>query len=128
MNLMDDPNVQQTVHNFGDGNFTAIAGRDLYITTSPPPPDPRPSTPPRAPRRRPGKYASGGLFAAVVSLVFAATMLDRPPSPPSVWPEGKTALCKDGEYSPSRHRSGTCSRHGGVVYWRFAADDPFWRQ
>lgn len=32
-------------------------------------------------------------------------------------PSGATAQCKDGTYSYSRHRSGTCSGHGGVRTW-----------
>ncbi|PXW16898.1 DUF3761 domain-containing protein [Paraburkholderia caballeronis] len=32
-------------------------------------------------------------------------------------PDGATARCRDGTYSFSRHRSGTCSRHGGVAEW-----------
>jgi 5-methylcytosine-specific restriction endonuclease McrA len=32
-------------------------------------------------------------------------------------PPGATALCRDGTYSFSRHRSGTCSYHGGVARW-----------
>ena len=28
-----------------------------------------------------------------------------------------TAVCRDGSYSHSTHRSGTCSRHGGVAEW-----------
>ncbi|MEJ8799236.1 DUF3761 domain-containing protein [Trinickia caryophylli] len=32
-------------------------------------------------------------------------------------PPGATARCRDGSYSFSRHRSGTCSRHGGVAEW-----------
>jgi hypothetical protein len=32
-------------------------------------------------------------------------------------PEGATARCRDSSYSFSRHRSGTCSRHGGVESW-----------
>jgi Protein of unknown function (DUF3761) len=28
-----------------------------------------------------------------------------------------TAICRDGEYSYSQHRTGTCSRHGGVKEW-----------
>ena len=30
---------------------------------------------------------------------------------------GATAQCRDGSYSYSRSRSGTCSRHGGVARW-----------
>lgn len=32
-------------------------------------------------------------------------------------PVGATARCRDGTYSFSRHRSGTCSHHGGVEEW-----------
>lgn len=30
---------------------------------------------------------------------------------------GPTARCRDGSYSYSQHRSGTCSHHGGVARW-----------
>jgi hypothetical protein len=33
-------------------------------------------------------------------------------------PAGATAVCADGSYSFSQHRSGTCSHHGGVANWR----------
>jgi uncharacterized protein DUF3761 len=32
-------------------------------------------------------------------------------------PPGATAQCRDGTYSFSQHRSGTCSGHGGVAQW-----------
>jgi len=32
-------------------------------------------------------------------------------------PNGATAKCRDGTYSHSAHRSGTCTRHGGVAQW-----------
>jgi hypothetical protein len=32
-------------------------------------------------------------------------------------PGGATAVCRDGTYSSSQHRSGTCSHHGGVGRW-----------
>jgi hypothetical protein len=32
-------------------------------------------------------------------------------------PAGASAQCRDGTYSFSQHRSGTCSRHGGVANW-----------
>ena len=41
----------------------------------------------------------------------------RRPENCSAPPNGATARCRDGTYSFSRHRSGTCSRHGGVVQW-----------
>jgi len=36
----------------------------------------------------------------------------------SSWPVGATARCRDGTYSFSQTRSGTCSHHGGVAEWR----------
>ena len=35
----------------------------------------------------------------------------------SAIPKGATAQCRDGSYSFSQHRSGTCSHHGGVAKW-----------
>ncbi|QGN00004.1 DUF3761 domain-containing protein (plasmid) [Methylocystis parvus] len=32
-------------------------------------------------------------------------------------PDGATAKCRDGEFSFSHSRSGTCSGHGGVGSW-----------
>ena len=32
-------------------------------------------------------------------------------------PAGASAKCRDGSYSFSQHRSGTCSHHGGVAIW-----------
>lgn len=32
-------------------------------------------------------------------------------------PQGATALCRDGTYSFSQSRRGTCSHHGGVEQW-----------
>ena len=32
-------------------------------------------------------------------------------------PAGSTAKCRDGTYSFSQHRRGTCSGHGGVATW-----------
>jgi hypothetical protein len=32
-------------------------------------------------------------------------------------PQGATAQCRDGTYSFSKNRRGTCSRHGGVAKW-----------
>ena len=44
---------------------------------------------------------------------------DRVPSPvfSDTRPAGASARCRDGSYSFSRHRRGTCSHHGGVAEW-----------
>lgn len=43
----------------------------------------------------------------------------RVPSPvfSDTRPAGATARCRDGSYSFSQHRRGTCSHHGGVAVW-----------
>jgi uncharacterized protein YgiM (DUF1202 family) len=43
----------------------------------------------------------------------------RVPSPvfSETRPDGATARCRDGSYSFSQHRRGTCSYHGGVAEW-----------
>ena len=43
-------------------------------------------------------------------------VVHSPAYAPSV-PSGASAVCRDGTYSFSRHRSGTCSGHGGVARW-----------
>jgi hypothetical protein len=50
------------------------------------------------------------LLCLLTSLVPAAAGASS--SPP-----GATARCRDGTYSFSKHRSGTCSHHGGVAGW-----------
>lgn len=42
--------------------------------------------------------------------------VQRPTKAPSA-PAGATARCRDGTYSFSQHRQGTCSHHGGVAEW-----------
>lgn len=39
------------------------------------------------------------------------------PAYSSTIPPGATAICKDGTYSFSQNRRGTCSGHGGVAEW-----------
>jgi hypothetical protein len=39
------------------------------------------------------------------------------PTNASSAPAGATAKCRDGTYSFSQHRQGTCSGHGGVAQW-----------
>jgi hypothetical protein len=37
-----------------------------------------------------------------------------------------TARCRDGAFSYSAHRSGTCSYHGGVAQWAADFQEPGW--
>ena len=45
------------------------------------------------------------------------TPVHRPAGDDNGRPQGDAALCRDGTYSFSQHRSGTCSGHGGVQRW-----------
>jgi hypothetical protein len=49
------------------------------------------------------------LILAVLIIVVAITM--------RITGVGATARCRDGTYSWSGHRSGTCSGHHGVAVW-----------
>lgn len=49
-------------------------------------------------------------MVVAVGLAAAVAAFAKPPP-------GATALCRDGTYSFSKHRSGTCSHHGGVAKW-----------
>lgn len=51
---------------------------------------------------------------ALLCLLVALLPVAASAGPP---PPGATARCRDGTYSFSRHRSGTCSHHGGVAVW-----------
>ena len=51
-------------------------------------------------------------FAAALLAALLAVPVSHATPPP-----GATAKCRDGTYSFSKHRSGTCSYHGGVAKW-----------
>jgi hypothetical protein len=46
----------------------------------------------------------------------SGNVIHSPAKAPSA-PQGATAVCRDGSYSFSQHRQGTCSHHGGVSRW-----------
>lgn len=46
----------------------------------------------------------------------AELVTDEETGDPVPVPDGASAVCRDGTYSFSRQRSGTCSRHGGVAH------------
>jgi hypothetical protein len=51
-------------------------------------------------------------------VVLSAAQLSRSaPTGAAATPSGATARCRDGSYSYSQHRQGTCSHHGGVAEW-----------
>ena len=44
-------------------------------------------------------------------------VVKRQPTLAELRAKGVSAVCNDGTYSYSQHRSGTCSHHGGVRTW-----------
>ncbi len=73
-----------------------------------------------------GETVGAAVCTNVSAFPVRPTVAARPPlaaqlgtaqSPQRQAPSGATALCRDGTYSFSAHRRGTCSHHGGVATW-----------
>ena len=61
------------------------------------------------------------LAAATASCVSVAVIEE--PRAPTAETRKPTAKCRDGSFSYSKHRSGTCSSHGGVQEWMTDASE-----
>src|SRR5207248_214409 len=59
---------------------------------------------------------SSGLGVGTARHTYALST-QQPQHPTPAAPAGTTARCRDGSYSFSKHRNGTCSHHGGVATW-----------
>jgi hypothetical protein len=53
------------------------------------------------------------VLLALATLAVSVPLVASAKAPPP----GATARCRDGTYSYSKHRRGTCSHHGGVAEW-----------
>jgi Protein of unknown function (DUF3761) len=73
------------------------------------------------PAAAPAKTATPAAPAATAAKSSTATKSAPTATAGNTDPAGATAKCKDGTYSKSAHRSGTCSSHGGVAEWLTAA-------
>lgn len=71
------------------------------------------TAPAAAPRAAPSPRAAPASRAAPA----AAAPVTIPTRAIPGSPAGASALCSDGTYSQSQHRSGSCSSHGGVKQW-----------
>ncbi|MEB3052356.1 DUF1524 domain-containing protein [Mycolicibacter sp. MYC123] len=91
------------------------AGCDAKTDPLPPPTltsssaTPSRSTPRPSPARRPAPASPCYVNVRGECVSFPADF-DSPPA-------GVNALCRDGAYSFSNHRKGSCARHGGVARW-----------
>ncbi|MBZ5532082.1 MAG: DUF3761 domain-containing protein [Acidobacteriia bacterium] len=72
---------------------------------------PKPSPTPQA---APGRTGSCG---ADYYRNSSGVCIHRPVKTKGAVPAGATAQCRDGSYSFSQHRKGTCSHHGRVAKW-----------
>jgi len=80
-----------------------------FAQSSPHQPSPN-QTPPQQKQSKP-KCTDTGTY-----LNSAGETVKRPENC-SAPPQGATAQCRDGAYSFSRSRRGSCSHHGGVAKW-----------
>lgn len=75
------------------------------------------AAPPPAPARAPAPAPAASCDEATHYVNSSGSCIPRPEVSTGGAPAGATARCEDGDYSFSRHRSGTCSGHGGVAQW-----------
>ncbi|WP_084143898.1 DUF3761 domain-containing protein [Amycolatopsis taiwanensis] len=85
-------------------------------TTPQAPPAPPKQSPAVAAAPKPSSSAHSASCPAGTYQNVDGVCVKRPVQAPAP-PAGATAKCKDGTYSFSQHRSGTCSGHGGVAQW-----------
>ncbi len=92
--------------------FVSVAGLAIAFFTSLSAQAPKPSPtqpPPQQQQKSQPKCADNGTY------VNRKGETVKRPENCSAAPQGATAQCRDGSYSFSKSRSGTCSHHGGVA-------------
>lgn len=72
---------------------------------------------PAAARQSPTAGTTGGASSSDYYTNSRGARVQRPTRSESGPPAGATAQCRDGSYSFSQSRRGTCSHHGGVSRW-----------
>jgi hypothetical protein len=80
------------------------------LSAQAPPPSPAQPTPQQQHKAQP-RCADNGTY------VNSKGETVKRPENCSAAPQGATAQCRDGSYSFSQSRRGTCSHHGGVAKW-----------
>ena len=87
-------------------------------TPTPPPPTVAPTPVPTPVRPTPVPTRVPTPVAAAPVSGLGANAASRSSDPDAAAAAaGASAVCADGTYSFSQHRSGTCSHHGGVHWW-----------
>jgi hypothetical protein len=73
-------------------------------------------SPPKSTATRPQKSSGSSSSGSDTYINTYGEAVPRPRYSDTV-PAGASARCRDGTYSFSRNRRGTCSHHGGVAQW-----------
>lgn len=112
--IIDDPSTQFT--NPPVTTYTATHTPAATFTSSPTT-TPRSTITPRPtrttrPTSTPTSTRRPTLRPTNSPTLFVFPTINRPNHP-----TGASAICRDGTYSYSRNRRGTCSHHGGVAVW-----------
>jgi hypothetical protein len=81
------------------------------LSAQAPQPSPTQQTPQQQQKKPQPKCADNGTY------VNSKGETVKRPENCSAAPQGATAQCRDGSYSFSQSRRGTCSHHGGVAKW-----------
>lgn len=92
--------AQQVI--YGPSGYSTESGR-------PPGPDNNPATYDENPQNLPQSIVRTYINSDGIEVQSPTAYKSPPP--------GSCAICQDGTYSQSKHRQGTCSRHGGVKEW-----------
>lgn len=83
-----------------------------------PSPTPKPTPVPTVkPQVQQNTYQAPVIDAGCGTYTNSAGQQVARPCPANDVPAGATARCRDGTYSYSQSRRGTCSSHGGVAQW-----------
>jgi hypothetical protein len=93
---------------------TTQAPATVPLPTQPPATNPQATSAPA--KANSAKASAGGGSCQGGYINVDGNCISSPRKAPSA-PAGATAQCRDGTYSFSRHRQGTCSGHGGVAQW-----------
>ncbi len=107
----------------GHGGIAAAGAAAAPAATPAPAPAPAPppatpaARPPAAPAAAPAPTPSTDRTRAATTSSSASNATGGSGKPEDNDPTGAVAKCKDGMYSHSAHRSGSCSGHGGVAQW-----------
>jgi hypothetical protein len=107
---------------FGSAFHPSTSTPSVVFAQAPQPTQATPPPPPAAPKQHKPTAQSQTSAPVVLSnnnhyTNSSGNVVHSPAKSSGGVPAGATAACRDGSYSFSQHRQGTCSHHGGVSSW-----------